>query len=344
MPQTEPILSHCIAFGNRIILNTHFRKTKMKLVNFDMDALRALVTGVDLGGFVHAARRLNRSPSAISMQMRKLEAQAAQCLVKRHGRGLILTEAGEVLLAHARRVLSANDELAVAIGAVADAGTVRVGIPQDFADIILPELLTRFAANRPLTHVDVRAGRNYLLAEEVAAGRLDLSIGFAEAGTEKRRKIAALPMVWIGTPGWSVPDSAGSVVPLVMFDGPCLFREAGIGALNRVGRAWRLAMTTPSLPGVWCGVGAGLGLTVRTSLGIPQHLCNVPRSHGIPRLPPIDVALFCSQTQTIATRLFKELLVAVIREKCMSRRIDVPRKTNASKTAMPRRMPASPNS
>lgn len=77
----------------------------MSSLNFDMDALRALVTGVELGGFSHAAMRLNRSPSAVSMQLRKLESQAGQRLFKRNGRGLALTAAGDVLLQYARRVL-----------------------------------------------------------------------------------------------------------------------------------------------------------------------------------------------------------------------------------------------
>src|SRR5277367_596828 len=112
----------------------------MNPLNFDMDALRSMVVGVELGGFSHAALRLNRSPSAISMQLRKLEMQAGQRLFKRNGRGLSLTEAGDVLLQYARRVLAVNDELVVALGAVSKGGTVRVGIPQDFADVALQTL------------------------------------------------------------------------------------------------------------------------------------------------------------------------------------------------------------
>src|SRR5215475_9882099 len=106
----------------------------MKTLNFDMDALRTMVVGVDLGGFAHAAVRLNRSASAVSMQLRKLETQSGQRLFKRNGRGLVLTEAGDVLLQYARRVLALNDELGLALGAITRRGTVRVGMPQDLND------------------------------------------------------------------------------------------------------------------------------------------------------------------------------------------------------------------
>ena len=78
----------------------------MKTLNFDVGALRTMVVGVDLGGFSHAALRLNRSPSAVSMQLRKLERQAGQRLFRRSGRSQVLTEAGEVLLQYARSVLA----------------------------------------------------------------------------------------------------------------------------------------------------------------------------------------------------------------------------------------------
>src|SRR4051794_9352209 len=99
---------------------------------FDMDALRAMVVGTELGSFARAAAQLGRSQSAISMQLKKLEEQAGKPLFRRNGRGLTPTEAGDALLTYARRIISLNDEAAVSLGATADAAAVRVGLPQDF--------------------------------------------------------------------------------------------------------------------------------------------------------------------------------------------------------------------
>ena len=66
--------------------------------NLDMDVLRTFVTGSTLGSFAKAAERIGRSPPAISLQLRKLEAQVGQTLFRKQGRGLVLTEAGEILL------------------------------------------------------------------------------------------------------------------------------------------------------------------------------------------------------------------------------------------------------
>ncbi len=70
--------------------------------NLDMDVLRTFVTGFELGSFARAADRLGRSQSAISTQLRKLEEQMGQPLVRKSGRGLLPTPAGERLLALGR--------------------------------------------------------------------------------------------------------------------------------------------------------------------------------------------------------------------------------------------------
>jgi DNA-binding transcriptional LysR family regulator len=292
-------------------LNFHFWKPEMTPLNFDMDALRTMVVGVELGGFSHAAGRLNRSPSAVSMQLRKLETQTGQRLFKRNGRGLILTEAGDVLLQYARRVLALNDEMGLAVGAIDKGGTVRVGMPQDFTEAVLPSLLTRYSKARPATHVEVKAGRNFALAEDVANGRLDMALAFCAGGKGGANKIATVPGVWVTRTRHTRGFTEEGVVPLIVFDGPCLFRDMGIDALARAGIPWRLAMTTPSLAGLWCGVRAGLGVTVRTPLAIPRGLSIVPPGVDLPELASIDVVLYCAADPSPTAQLFKDLLLEI---------------------------------
>jgi len=288
----------------------------MKILNFDMNALRTMVVGVDLGGFSHAALRLSRSPSAVSMQLRKLERQAGQRLFQRSGRGLVLTQAGELLLQHARRVLALNDEMGQALGAINDGGTVRVGISQDFADSILQDLLSRYARVRPATHVEIRAGRTCALADEVANGRVDMALAWAPTDQEAGDKIARVPAAWVGpAKGLSRPPK-DPAVPLAVFDSPCFFRDIGIEALSRARLPWRLAMTTPSLAGLWGGVRAGLGITVRTALFLPSNLGIVPGSAGLPALPAIDIKLYCAASLSAAAKEFRDILLEIATREC----------------------------
>jgi DNA-binding transcriptional LysR family regulator len=67
------------------------------------------VTVADTGGFTSAARRLNRTQSAISMRVRRLEEFLGKPVLHRNGVGVRLTPDGEVLLRHARRMLKLNE-------------------------------------------------------------------------------------------------------------------------------------------------------------------------------------------------------------------------------------------
>ena len=166
--------------------------------DFDIYALRALVSGVEQNSFTRAAAELGRSQSAISMQLKKLEQQAGTPLFNRKGRGLALTEAGEALMDYARQIISLNDEAARAIGAVVPPETVRLGLPQDFYDDVMPMTLNALSAHNPQVHVAVRAGNNYLLQEEVDAGRLDGAIAFFKKGNRPAGKVLCeLSMHWL---------------------------------------------------------------------------------------------------------------------------------------------------
>src|SRR5258708_8066695 len=126
-------------------------------INLNMDVLRTFVTGLELGRFSKAAKRLGRSQSAISTQLRRLEEQVGRPLLEKSGRGLSLTTAGERLLSYAKRILELNDEVVDGLRDGEVEGWVRLGIPQDFAEGWLTRLLGRFPRPHPKGHLAVRA-------------------------------------------------------------------------------------------------------------------------------------------------------------------------------------------
>src|SRR5579859_5970597 len=239
--------------------------------NLDMDVLRTFVTGIELGSFAKAAERLARSPSTISAQLKKLEAQIGVPLLHKAGRGLALTEAGEALLAYARRLLDLHDEAVAAVRDVTVAGWVRLGVQEDFAEGLLPPVLGRFARTYANVRIEVRVARNADLLERVIRGQLDLALlwGVHDA-VPYGEQLAEVPMVWIGPAAHRpVIGDLDQQLPLVVFEAPCLFRSAGTTALDTRGLAWRIVFTSPSLAGLWAATAAGLGVTIRTPIGIP---------------------------------------------------------------------------
>ena len=140
-------------------------------------------------------------------QLKKLEEQAATPIFRRSGRGLALTEAGETMLAYARRLLDLNDEAVAAVQSVELEGWVRLGLQEDFGENLLPEVLGRFARAHPKVRIEARVVRNAELLERVTTGKLDLALAWSTGTlTAHCEHIADVPMRWIG-PANGLPAS-----------------------------------------------------------------------------------------------------------------------------------------
>jgi DNA-binding transcriptional LysR family regulator len=263
----------------------------MPLPNLDMDALRSLEAILRLGGLARAAEQISRSPSAISQQMRKLESQLGEPLFRKQGRRVVLTEAGDRVHAYARRILELNDEAVHAVRGAAIDGTVRFGLPGDFAESWLPAALGKFRKAYPAVRVDVLVERNAALLERLDRGELDLVLAMNQGKRADAERLATLPMTWIGRAGTSKVVRPDTVLDLALYRPPCFFRQAGTAALDRAGIAWRPAFVTASLHSLWAGVAAGLGITVRLGADLPPALMRLDERHGLPPLPGVDLCL-----------------------------------------------------
>ena len=286
----------------------------MLLANLDMDVLRTLAVAMDVGGFAKAAERLGRSQSAVSLQMRRLEDRVGRPLFERHGRLLGLTEAGEIVLGYARRILALNDEAVAAARGIAVEGSVRFGVVQDFGDSWLPGVLARFGRAHPSVHIEVHVDRSTTLVDRVTHNDLDLALVWGcGARPGNATSVARLPMVWIG-PRDSEPEGSArtrnDTVALALFEAPCVFRQPAIEALDAAALRWRITFTTPSLVGLWAATEAGLGITVRTPFGVPAALTVLDPSAGLPKLPEAELRLCTAdaELQPAAARLRDILL------------------------------------
>lgn len=281
--------------------------------NLDVAIMRTLVAVGDLGSFARAAARVGRSESAVSLQLKRLEEQVGCPLFRRAGRGIALTEAGEILLQRARRFVEMNDEIIGALAGPAVRGVVRLGVPQDFAETWLPAALVRLARAHPAIRVETTIGRSPVLARKLERCELDLAMAFAQERQNKERWSTALPMCWIGPRGF-VRAAIAEPLRLVVFDPPCFFRSAAGAALDAAGLSWSVAFTSPNLTGLWAAVGGGLGLTVRTPVGLPSQLAVLDSESGLPPLSSISITMGerSDGRRTPAMARLSEVLVATL--------------------------------
>jgi DNA-binding transcriptional LysR family regulator len=172
--------------------------------NIDTELLRSFVAIADHGGFTRAAAAVNRTQSAVSMQMKRLEEDVLQRpLFERNGRQVRFTAEGQILLGYARRILKLHGEVMTTLRQPHMVGAVRIGTPDDYVMRFLPGILSRFAQAYPLVQVEVHCEPSTQLLQR---RDLDLSIVTREPGTEIGQLLRQEHVVWAAAPGFDLHE------------------------------------------------------------------------------------------------------------------------------------------
>jgi DNA-binding transcriptional LysR family regulator len=280
-------------------------------IALDSELLRAFVAVVDHRGFTRAARSLNRTQSAVSMQIKRLEAATAAPLFERGGRAVRLTRAGEALLGYARRILDLNDEALRLLDGARLAGTVRLGVIDDYASFVLPAILARFVERYPDVYVEVHTGLTDHLLEQLG-DRLDLVLGMQPAGMGRGEVLRSDPPIWAAPKAHLVHER--DPLPLALYPHGCLFRDWALAALDGIGRRWRLAYMSPSRAAVEAACVAGLAVTVVKASTLPDGLRRLDAEDGFPPLPAAEITLHRAPGNPIrATEVLGDFVRAELR-------------------------------
>jgi DNA-binding transcriptional LysR family regulator len=261
----------------------------------DLAVMRTLLAAVEAGSFAGAARKVGRSESAVSLQLKRLEEQIGEPVFLRAGKQMTLTGAGARLVEYARRLLDLNDEALSAASESSTGGTVTLGVPHDVTETWLPAVLEGFRRSHPSATLKVVEGRSAILLSRLADDQIDLAIVFSAKRPENAVWSADLPMAWIGRDDYGVRKN--QPLRLAAFDPPCFFRAAAIASLEHAGIDWSIGYVSNTLPDLWSAVKLDLGIAVRTPAAVPAGLAILDSKHGLPDLPPLNVSLCRSATE-----------------------------------------------
>ena len=279
----------------------------------DLAVMRTLLAAVEAGSFAGAARKVGRSESAVSLQLKRLEEQIGEPVFLRAGKQMTLTGAGARLVEYARRLLDLNDEALSAASESSTGGTVTLGVPHDVTETWLPAVIEGFRRSHPSATLKVVEGRSAILLSRLADDQIDLAIVFSAKRPENAVWSADLPMAWIGRDDYGLRKN--EPLRLAAFDPPCFFRAAAIASLEHAGIDWSIGYVSNTLPDLWSAVKLDLGIAVRTPAAVPAGLAILDSKHGLPDLPSLNVSLCRSATELkrpITDRL------RVILEECLA--------------------------
>ena len=259
----------------------------------DLEHLRTFEAVVRLGGFTAAGAALHKTQSTISAQLKRLEETAGERLMERNNQGIRLRPAGETLLAYSRRLLRLNAEALAALHAHQLGGTVRVGVPADYAAAFLAGVLPGFGRAFPQVEVQVHCDLSSQLRNMLAGGALDLAIGTFDAGEPGGIRLGEEQLVWAGVEAGRAAEY--SPLPVAMFPETCQFRAVALNRLQRAGIDYRIAFTTPAMSGIETALMADFAVAPVARGSVRRPLCELDESTGLPSLPSMPVTLLTAE-------------------------------------------------
>jgi DNA-binding transcriptional LysR family regulator len=249
----------------------------------DTDQLRSFLAIVDTGSFTRAAERVNKTQSAVSMHIRRLEEQLGCALFVKQGRGAKLTSEGEQLIDYARRIMQAEAGAMAALSRKGLRGAVRLGIPDDYAEAFLADILTRFNHVHRLVEIAVVCENSIELAALVHAGALELALVTEYEGMQGFELIREEPLRWTASQRFKVPED--EPIPLALGSQACMWRRVADEALEGQRHTVRNLFASKKYTAVLTVVRAGLAVTVLPVGMIGEGLRALGPAEGLPRLP-----------------------------------------------------------
>jgi DNA-binding transcriptional LysR family regulator len=257
--------------------------------SLELDLLRTLVAIADTGSFNKAARAVFRTPSAVSMQMKKLEEQVERPLFAKDGRSVTLTPDGEALVGYGRRILKLADEAMQRFRAPSIEGTIRLGAPDDYASQYLPQILARFAVSHPLVEVDLFCQSSSELLAHLDANRIDIALVSAGHGQRSGMVMHREPLVWAGLRHGCAHER--TPLPLALSHVGCCWRRQALQALDREGIPYRIAYTSKHYLGQLASVLGGLAVAPLPLSSVKGDLKILGEETGLPSIGHYEIEL-----------------------------------------------------
>ena len=274
----------------------------------DVDQLRTFIAIAETGSFTRAADVVHKTQSAVSMQMKRLEERLGRPIFSRDGRASKLTEDGERLLDYARRIVKLNVEALNAFSDAELAGRVRLGVPDDYADRYLPEIMARFSRAYPAVEVTVTCEPTTELVVRIADNDLDLAIITNADSSRPAETFRQEQLLWVVSNRHAIHRDE----PLALALGrpTCSWRRAALECLEKAGRPYRVLYTSANAGAVAAAVLSGLAVSVSPESGLRPGMRVLTPSDGFPALPPCRIGLLRSphESSTLADALAEHII------------------------------------
>lgn len=286
-------------------------------------ALRYFLEVVRSGSATVASERLHVAASAVSRQIAALERTLGTTLFERHPRGMVPTQAGEILAAYARRASLDEDRALEEIQALQGMrmGLVRVVASEAFANVFLPQLIVRFRQSHPGIGFELDAQPPAVVSALVRAGDADIGLRFSQAPEPdiEVQFSQPAPVLALMHPGHALARASGLGLrqmgehPLALPGPQTTLRQMIDAACSRQQMRLQPALVSNNMSTLHAFAMAGGGLSVSGSVAVRQlraegRIAAVPVTDAGLDLRTIEVQTLAGRTLPRAVQAFLDLL------------------------------------
>ena len=303
--------------------------------SLNLDQLRALETVAELASFTGAARRLNLSQSAVSVQIRELEDRCGVRLIERLGKKAYATAAGREVIERARRISRETDAITASMRRFREGwiGRVHMGAALTALMYLLPPVLKKLRADHPGIDLFISNAPTTAMVDSVLQNEMDIGLVTLPVA-ESRLIVTPLHLeLMVAILPASTPDIPEEVTPEYAAE---QFLVLEFGAVSTLIKDWlsvrtlapQSAMIVSAIEAVKVVVSAGIGMSVVPAMSVVQ------RSDDIvvrPLNPPLTRTLALIQHRNkpddLALQIVRETLMELvnipgIRQTKKSRRLE----------------------
>lgn len=253
------------------------------------ELLQTFLAVADTGNITKAANRIGRTQSAVSMQVKRLEDDLGEALFARGPRGVTLTSRGEQLLPYARRIVGLLGEASAAMRKGPLEGPVRIGIPEEYSQTVLPRALAAFAERHPAVEVTIKCGYTVQQMTALQKGELDLAVVF-DWNTQTSGEVLYIdPTVWVTSLVHRLHERRP--LPIAVYEQSNWCREFAIRSLEQHGFDFRIAFSSDTSSGLRMSAMAGLAIAPLSRSNIPPDCRELTATDGFPMVDSSRVVL-----------------------------------------------------
>jgi DNA-binding transcriptional LysR family regulator len=260
-------------------MDRHYR-----YINIPTEIVRTVVAISEFGSFSKAGMHLGLSQPAISAQMQRLKKILGGAIFVKSAKGVEVTPRGRLILAHAKRLLDANDQILSVCGGGNASQPVRLGL----APIFVGEFLGRWQADTQQNPVSIVCDQSAALAKTYGDGHFDI-VCISDPFQDYRRALLSWEegFVWVRSRDFVL--SPGNPIPLIGWPGSP-HDASMVSALDEVGLAYRFVLTSADFDLRTSAVAAGLGVMALPLRQVAEPLI-VAKEYYLPALNPIRAGI-----------------------------------------------------